>query len=350
MRYRWSRRAYSILLLIYPHEFRDRFRDDLERDFADLLAARGRRAAWRAVLPDLARSLPGTYAHVGPSRRRRRLFYPPGESAMSSLLFDLRHAVRALIQAPVFTAITIATLALGIGANSAIFSLVNAVLLRPLGYQDPERLMLLYEVMPETKVPRWGVSPPDYLDLVAMQQSFETLGVYRLRATELSGLGNPQQVMTAQMSPSVFAVLGVGAATGRVLADADAAADERTAVLSDLLWQRAFGGRAVIGERIVLDRQPHTIVGIMPAGFQFPKRGPQLNGEPADVLVPLTFNPFERQARGMFYTHSVVGRLRAGVTREQLAAEARTLGPRLLENYPAAIRRSCTRSSSSRRR
>ena len=165
MRHRWSRRAYRVLLRIYPHEFRDRFRDDLERDFADLLAARGRGAAWRAVLPDLARSLPGTYAHVGPSRRRRRLFYPPGESAMSSLVFDMRHAVRALIQAPVFTAITVATLALGIGANSAIFSLVNAVLLRPLGYHEPDRLMLLYEVIPESRVPRFGVSPPDYIDL-----------------------------------------------------------------------------------------------------------------------------------------------------------------------------------------
>ena len=336
----WSRRLYRLLLHIYPHEFRDRFGEDLERDFADLLATRGRWTAWRRVAPDLARSLPGTYAHVAPSRRRRRLFYPPGESVMSSLMFDIRHAVRALLQAPVFTLVTVATLALGIGANSAIFSLVNAVLLRPLGYQDPERLMLLYEVIPESKVPRFGVSPPDSLDLVSMQQSFETMGVYRLRSTELSGLGEPQQIMVSQMSPSVFTVLGVGAATGRVLLDTDAAADERTAVLSHAMWQRGFGGRSVIGERVLLDRQPHTIVGVMPAGFSFPKRGPQLNGEPADVFVPLAFNPFERQARGMFFNHSVVGRLRPGVTPEQMAAEARTLGPRLLENYPAQLRQS----------
>ena len=337
MRHRWSRRAYRVLLRIYPHEFRDRFRDDLERDFADLLAARGRRAAWRAVLPDLVRSLPGTYAHVAPSRRRRRLFYPPGESAMSSLVFDMRHAVRALIQAPVFTAITVATLALGIGANSAIFSLVNAVLLRPLGYLEPDRLMLLYEVIPESRVPRFGVSPPDYIDLVAMQQSFEALEAYRTRSTELSGLGEPEQITVAQATPSLFDLLGVGAAHGRALTSADAT-DDRVAVLSHGLWQRAFGGRTVIGERLLLDRQPFTIVGVMPAGFQFPRRGPQWNGEPADVFVPLVFNPFERQARGMFYSHSVMGRLKPGVSREQMDAEVRTLGPRLYDGYPAFLR------------
>ncbi len=245
--------------------------------------------------------------------------------------------MRALIQAPVFTAITVATLALGIGANSAIFSLVNAVLLRPLGYHEPDRLMLLYEVIPESRVPRFGVSPPDYIDLVAMQQSFEALEAYRTRSTELSGLGEPEQITVAQATPSLFDLLGVGAAHGRALTSADAT-DDRVAVLSHGLWQRAFGGRTVIGERLLLDRQPFTIVGVMPAGFQFPRRGPQLNGEPADVFVPLVFNPFERQARGMFYSHSVMGRLKPGVSREQMDAEVRTLGPRLYDGYPAFLR------------
>jgi putative ABC transport system permease protein len=340
VRARWSARLYRLLLRIYPHEFRDRFGDDLERDFADLIAARGALAAWRSVLADLVRSVPSTYNHVGPSRRRRRLFYAHGESAMGTLRFDIRHALRALIQAPVFTLVTVTTLGLGIGASSAIFTLVNAVLLRPLGYADPDRLFLLYEQIPESKVPRFGVSPSDYLDLLQMQKSFDAVGVYRTRSTELSGLGEPQQITVAQMAPSVFQILGASTEQGRILEDADAVADGQAAVLSHGLWQRAYGGRAMLGERIVLDRRPYTVVGVMPAAFQFPKRGPELNGEPADAYVPLVFNPFERQARGMFYNHSVIGRLRRDISREQLAAEARMLGPRLLENYPANLQQS----------
>ena len=129
----------------------------------------------------MRRAVPMTHSDDQRARQRRYVITLGGESHMGSLLFDLRHAVRALISSPVFTAVTVITLALGIGANSAIFSLVNAVLLRPLGYQDPERLMMIHEIIPESRVPRFGVSPADYLDLDQYQGSFTDIGVYRTR-------------------------------------------------------------------------------------------------------------------------------------------------------------------------
>ena len=134
---------------------------------------------------------------------------------MGSLTFDLRHGVRALITTPVFSVVTILTLALGIGANSAIFSLVNAALLRPVGYVEPERIMMIHESIPESKLPRFGVSPPDYLDLDRYQGSFNALGIYRTVSAELSGAGQPETIVVAQTSSAVLQVLGVRPAETR---------------------------------------------------------------------------------------------------------------------------------------
>ena len=134
---------------------------------------------------------------------------------MRSLLYDFRQAVRALAKAPAFTLVTVLTLALGIGANSAIFSLVNAVLLRPLGYPDAHRLMLIHEGIPQSGMPRFEVSPADYLDLAAYQRSFSSIGAYRTRTVEMSGSGEPEQIHGAELTASMFAVLGVSAAQGR---------------------------------------------------------------------------------------------------------------------------------------
>jgi putative ABC transport system permease protein len=337
MRYPLSRVAYRALMRLYPSEFRDRFATDLEADFAELLTERGRRVAWMRAIADFTHSLGLTHTDAQASARRRLFTHPPGESSMAALLFDLRHAVRALLNAPAFTAVTIITLALGIGANSAIFSLVSAVLIRPLGYHDPAGLMLIHEGIPSANLPRFGVSPPDFADLVSYQQSFAQIGAYRNRSMELSGIGDGEQVTAAEVTPSVFPLLGVNAAAGRTLLPADGN-EQRIVVLAHGLWQRRFGGREVVGERVTLDRQPYTIVGIMPPAFEFPKRGPELNGEPADLWVPLVFNPFERQARGMFYNHSVIGRLKDGVPAEQAAVDVAALAGRIRDNYPTQLR------------
>ncbi|HEY7055083.1 MAG TPA: ABC transporter permease, partial [Vicinamibacterales bacterium] len=252
---------------------------------------------------------------------------------MGSLKNDVRHAVRALVKAPVFTAVTVLTLALGISANSAIFSLVNAVLLRPLGYAEPERLMVIYEGFRGSPVGKIGVSPPDFVDLTTLQRSFSSIGAYRTQQYELSGAGEPEQISGVRVSASVLPILGVQAAKGRTFLESEDQPGHDVAVLSHGLWQRRYGRDPnVIGRTMTLDRRPYTIVGIMPASFQFPKRGPQINGEPAQVWTPLALSSFERsqQARGMMYNHTVIGRLRPGVAAEQAMGEAVALGPTLV--------------------
>jgi putative ABC transport system permease protein len=347
--HRLSRAAYRCLLRTYPREFRERFTDDLQADFAEMIEARGRAHAWRRVVADLFSAVPLTAADAMAERERTAHIVGPigpinphGETKMRSLLYDLRQALRSLMKAPAFTLVTVLTLALGIGANSAIFSLVNAALLRPLGYPDAHRLMMIHEGIPQAGIPRFEVSPPDYLDLVAQQQSFSAIGAYRTRTQELSGSGEPEQVNGAEVTASVFGVLGVQAAQGRTFAPDEDQRQAGVAVISHDLWMRRFSGGAALGQPLVLDRRPYTIVGVMPASFEFPRRGPAINSLPADVWLPLVFNPFERQARGMMYNHSVVARLREGVSPEQAAADTTALSSRIHANYPADVQKILT--------
>jgi len=187
--HRPSRAAYRLLLRAYPREFRRRFAPDLEADFYQMRRTRGALYAWRRALADLCSALPLTTSDAAAEHARIvRIggpITPPGEPFMRSLLFDLRHGFRALVKAPGFSVVTILTLALGIGANAAIFTLVNAALVRPLGFEDPDRLMLVYESIPGSGRDRFGVSPADYVDLLQYQQSFSTVGAYRTTTVEL---------------------------------------------------------------------------------------------------------------------------------------------------------------------
>jgi putative ABC transport system permease protein len=257
---------------------------------------------------------------------------------MSSLLFDFRHAVRALVKAPIFTGVIILTLALGIGANSAIFSLVNAVLLRPLGYKDSDRLMLIYEGSKAAQIDKFPVSVPDLLDLQQYQRSFEALAAFRNRTFELSGGSRAERVDAARVSASLLPVLGVQPMLGRNFTSAEDAEGHDVAILSYALWQRRFGGDpGIIGGRVLLDRRPHTVVGVMGPAFVFPRTGPRFNSVPADVYVPIAFTADERQARGMMFNNGLVGRLKPGVSKTTAQSELALLGERIRRNYPPQI-------------
>jgi predicted permease len=339
--HRFSRAVYRLLLRTYPRELRERFARDLEIDFLEKARSRGAACAWRRALSDLFRAVPLTVSDAAAERARTAriggLIVPLGASFMRSLLFDLCHGFRALVKAPAFTIVTILTLALGIGTNSAIFTLVNAALVRPLGFRDPERLMLVYESIPASGRDRFGVSPADYVDLVQYQQSFSNLGAYRTVTGELSGGGEPEQIDAAVITASLFDVLGVKAAEGRTFLAEEDRGQASVAIISHSLAMRQFSGRSAVGSTMAIDRQPFTVVGVMPAGFEFPRRGASSNATPADVWMPLVFTPSERQARGSNYNLSVIGRLREGTPPAQAAAEISALAIRIRDNYPADL-------------
>jgi predicted permease len=254
---------------------------------------------------------------------------------------DVRHARRRLARSPVFTFVALVVLGLGIGANTAIFSIVNAVLIRPLPFSEPDRLVMLFEAFQGSPFPRIPVSPPDLLDFQRDQRSFEGLGTFKNKEYEIGDAGGPERAVGARVSANLFPLLGVSPALGRNFTAEEDAPGAGVVIISHRLWQRRFGGRDdAVGHILLVDRRPHTIVGVMPAGVQFPLPGPDFNAQPADILVPMAFTPFERQARGMMYMNSVVGRLKPGVTLGQAGAELPLLVERTLEGYPPVLRKS----------
>jgi putative ABC transport system permease protein len=341
-RHRASCRIYQALLYAYAPAFRHRFGADMATDFAAILDERGARYAWRLAVCDLMRSV--VRSHLDAHRRARQSpFTHKKEGPMSSLAFDLRHAVRMLAKAPAFAVVTILTLGLGIGANTATFSLVNAALLKPLGYHDPDRLALVYEGIPQASLPKLPASPPDLLDFKRYQTSFSGVAAFRSASIELSTGREPQRIDIARVSAELFPVLGVSPAIGRTFTPSEDAPGRDVVVLSYRLWQRLFSGRPdIVGETMRLDRRPFEVIGVMPESFEFPKRGPVFNGTPAQAWIPIAFSDEEKgeAARGMFFNNSVVARLKPGISVEQAQSELGVLARRIRENYPPVLKNS----------
>ena len=250
---------------------------------------------------------------------------------------DIRYGLRQLRRSPGFTVIAVVTLAIGIGANSAVFTLVDGVLLEALPYKDASQLVLISEQLPNAPA-KFGVSPPDFEFLRNQAESFSGMAAYSTASYELSEVTQPERLRGARVSSELFSVLGITPALGRALTSQDDREGSHVAILSHGLWSRSYGqDQAIIGRDILLDGHPYTVVGIMPRAFDFPPRGPQLNGEPAEVFIPMSFSAFERQAYGMLYANSVVGRLKPGISIEKARAEMTTLLKRLVAQYPAVI-------------
>jgi putative ABC transport system permease protein len=245
---------------------------------------------------------------------------------MHRLLQDARYALRLLAKSPAFTAIAILTLALGIGANTAIFTVVNAVLLRPLPFQDPSRLVLIAEKSP---YPTITTSYENWQDWRDQSHSFESVEATRPSTIALTGTGEPERLNSQNMTAGIFPLLGVKAILGRTfLREEDRAGGAPVAVLSYGLWQRRFGAsQEIIGKSINLDSQPYTVVGVLPAGFQLMF--------PADVFLP--FMPWAKTLPDDRNWHPgifPVARLKPGVTSEQARAEMVGITKRLEQQYP----------------
>jgi putative ABC transport system permease protein len=241
----------------------------------------------------------------------------------------MTYAIRSLLRRPVFSAVAILTLALGIGANAAIFSVVNAVLLRPLPYPSPERLMMLWTYNPRQGFDKDVGTYPNFEDWRRENRSFEHLAAYTGASYTLTGAGEPAQIRAAIGTPGFFDTLGVPAARGRVFeAREGTAGGDRAVVLAHGLWQRRFGGdQAIVGKSVVLNGVSHEVIGVMPEGFAYP--------DDAELWTPLA--PSERfanamRARGAFWL-TVIGRLRPGVTRQAAQSEMDAIASRLERQY-----------------
>jgi len=253
---------------------------------------------------------------------------------MSTLLHDLRFGLRMLARTPGFSAIVVLTLGLGIGASTAIFNVVNGVLLLALPFREPDRLVALHEKLDRDR----PFSPPDYIVLTQQEDWFASVGSFRNTQYEISGSGTPERVTGAQVSASLFATLGVNAFMGRTFTDAEDDEGREVALLSHAYWKRKFGQDAsVIGRGIRVDRRLYSVIGVLPPSFVFPPRGLPFNGKPAEVFLPMSFTADQKQAYGSQYSHSVVARLKPGVSIEQVRAAAPVLARRIAEHYPAYL-------------
>jgi len=254
---------------------------------------------------------------------------------------DLKFAVRQLLKNPGFTAVAVLTLALGIGANTAIFSVVNAVLLRPLPFKDPDKLVAVWERYPEKGNFRNLTAPANFADWKSQNEVFEGIAAFDtfyMRAVNLSGGMEPERVSAVTVSANLFDVLGIRPFLGRSFAaDDEIPGQHEVVIVSHSLWQRRFGGDVeLIGKRILLDGQGYVVVGIMPRGFVFPGgTGTAIAmsvNQPAELWVPLSLSADVLQRSRSFHHLQVIGRLKPGVTLDQ----ARTAMDSLMQGIEKA--------------
>src|ERR1700732_3656746 len=255
------------------------------------------------------------------------------EKLMQTLWQDIRYALRILAKNSGFTAIAVLTLALGIGANTAIFSVVDAVLLRPLPFPEPERIFAVHQAMPEKGIPKSGASYPNYLDWSRQNESFEKLAAMRDTSMALSGQGEAVFVETAAVTGGYFGVFEQNAFLGRTLQPADdLPSADAGVVISETLWQSRFGADPkILGRTISLDQHPFVIVGVVQGNFR-----PPVPDSDAKAWVPLAQNDIFAQVherRGGHYV-GVVGRLKPGVTRQQAQAEMDSIQGALQTQFP----------------
>jgi putative ABC transport system permease protein len=249
---------------------------------------------------------------------------------MSGIFQDLRYAVRQLRKSPGFTAVAVITLALGIGANTAIFSVVNGALLHPLAFREPNRLVRVWHVPPAKNFPgmtTFSASAANYLDWQSQNQVFENMAIYSYHSFTLTGGAKPEQVDAIAASSSFFETLGVQPMLGRVFStQEDRPGRSNVVVLSYRFWQEHFGSNAdIVGHNINIDGQSFLVAGVMPPSFRFP--------DSAQVWTPMAWTDKERAVRGEHH-YVVVARLKRGVALKQAQAEMNTISSRLEQLYP----------------
>ena len=329
---------------IYPASFRDRY----ERELIEFLAEErqhprynrwflGTLKFWICTLTDLVRtavrlrkSRPVSALPAYPVERKRVFI-------MDTIWQDVKYAWRGMVNRPGFTLVLVTTLALGIGANSSIFCIVNSVVLRPLPYSNPDALVYLWEQNYQRDVLTNVVSPANYFAWKEQSDAFTDMGAIAQASSTITGNEQePERVGTVQLSPSIFSMLGVRAHRGRLLVQADDAPDSPpVVVLGYGIWQRRFGlDPDVVGSNVTLNGSSYEVVGVLPRGFEidlpvtFNSTGSQ------DIWAPMQFDEGSRSARGRWL--QVIASLREGTSVELAQNQMSALGARLEQEYPEA--------------
>ena len=325
------------VLACYPREVRAAFGDEMAQLIADRSAERrmrgprGRVALVMHLLSDTLRAAPR--AHLDAWRRRRLApqlphLPSPREDRMDTLMQDLRYALRTLARRPAFTAVAVMTIMLGIGANTAIFSVVSAVLLRPLPYPDADRIAVLFGQRPGQ--PRMLVPILDMQDWKARNRTFEDIGMARTQSVNLTGTEAPDRLVGTFVSGNLFRILGAPVAVGRVFTDEESqvGAGQPVAVISNAAWRARFGGDStILGRSLTLNGRPHVVIGVLAAGFRDPI------GD-VDVFMPISSaNPawFQRGNQNVWG----FGKLKPGVTLAEGHADLERVARELEAEYPA---------------
>ncbi|HJT28270.1 MAG TPA: ABC transporter permease [Pyrinomonadaceae bacterium] len=253
---------------------------------------------------------------------------PTNSNFVADLMHDLRYAARLQRKNPGFTVVAVIALALGIGANTAIFSVVNTILLRPLPYKDPERLVMVWEDATKHGYPRDTPAAANFVDWRDQNQVFEGMAAIYDTSFNLTGSGDPERLEGRSVSANMFSLLGVEPQIGRVFTAAeDQPGAQRVVLLSYALWQRRFGGdQKIVGQSLTLNGESYVVVGVMTARFQFPSSDDQ-------VWVPIAFTQEDAGNRNRHYLQ-VLARLKPGVSLTQAQSEMSTIAARLQQQYP----------------
>lgn len=259
---------------------------------------------------------------------------------MQNFLSDLKLAFRQLAKSPGFTVTALLMLAFGIGATTAIFSVVDGVLLRPLTFPDPGRLVSLGDQIGATKLESYEQGPVSATDAVAYANgthSFANLGAYQLENLELSAAGQPAQIAAGRMTPGIFAALGVRPLIGRLFTAQEDTQRAQVAVLSYTAWKTRFGGDpAMVGQKVELDRQPYVVIGIMPRNFEFPIAAGIVSR--CELWIPMSYTAVElNPEEGADWTFGMVGRLKPGVTAAAAQNDAERVAQEIMRGRPADL-------------
>lgn len=324
--------AVRLVSLRLAPEWRDYVLGDLEEEFA----ARSRRSVpaarrwyWSQAVRSLFSPIP-VHRHAAVEPRAGR------GSRMSSLLADLKLAARTLWRSPGFTVAAAGVMALGIAANTAMFGLVNTVLLRPLPFKDPEKLVRLYHVPPQNAfpgIPRFPLSPANFYDWQREAKSFESMAAYAFRRFTLTGVGNPSSVLAAAMGKGFFDIVGTPALIGRTFTAADDnPGGPKLVIVSEGFWKAKLGADpAVLNRSLMLSGEPHQIIGVMPARFSARAWG----ATSTDFWVPLAHTPEQKNIRDN-HNEQAIARVRPGVSLDEAGAELAGIAARLEKAYPQA--------------